>query len=142
MTDNESNDILDLPFYEYARLITKRRAEDSGVVGVNWLSFDELVASEMTEVEIETQYGEEIAINVGIARDPEDPYWWTDWSKARPAIEGDPKLVEAYRRGELKGPAKEIIELGIDHDVLDHLRKGGGDWKTWLNATLRKAVFG
>ena len=34
---------------------------------------DELAASAMTFREIEKKYGEEVAINVGIARDPDAP---------------------------------------------------------------------
>lgn len=129
-------------FYERARLAAKEHAEKCASAGVRWLTFDELVASKMTEIEIEAHYGQDIAINVGIARDPEDAYWWADWSKARPASEVVPHLVEAHRRREVKWPAKGIVELRIDYDILDHFRKDGGDWESRLNDTLRMAVFG
>ena len=142
MSVDNNDDIMDLPFYEYNRLATKRHAEKHADVGIRWFTFDELVASSMTEIEIQAHYGEEIAVNVGIARDPEDPYWWSEVGVAKAAIEVDPGLVEAHRRGEIKWPAKGIIELRIDYDILDHFREGGGDWETRLNDTLRKAVFG
>jgi hypothetical protein len=55
--------------------------------------FNEIVASEMTFAEIESRYGEEVAINAGIARNP-DTWELTDEDFARmcPAIELVPDL--------------------------------------------------
>ena len=58
---------------------------------------------EMDFEEIEALYGEETAIDVGIARDPDNPELTAeDFAQMRPAIEVDPELVMAYRRGELR----------------------------------------
>ena len=89
-------DILHLPFLEYARCAEARDAEAVGKVGLPWLMFDELVTSDMTEVQIEAEYEEETAINVGIAREPEDPEWWGTWENASQAIQVVPHIVEAY----------------------------------------------
>ncbi len=53
----------------------------------------------MTFHEIEAKYGEEVAINAGIAADPDTFELTPEWFKrARPAIEVMPELVERYRR--------------------------------------------
>ena len=56
----------------------------------------------MTFREIEAKYGEEVAINAGIAADP-DTWELTpeEMAQARPAAEVVPHIVEAYRRGKL-----------------------------------------
>ena len=72
-------DIDQLPFLEYARLMLAKTGSTT--------TFDELVLSPLTELQIEAQYGEETAINVGIARDPEDPTWWNeDYARMRRTI--------------------------------------------------------
>ena len=63
----------------------------------------ELAASGMNFEEIEALYGEETAIDVGIARDPDNPELTAeDFAQMRPAIEVVPEIVMAYRRGELR----------------------------------------
>ena len=93
----------------------------------------------MSFVQIEAIYGEEIAINVGIATDP-DTWVPTDaeWAQARPFAEMFPEFVGAGH----KFPAKEHCNIPLDHDLLDHFRQAGPDWHTRLNDTLRQAVFG
>ena len=72
-------DIDQLPFLEYARLMLAETGSTT--------TFDELVLSSLTELQIEAQYGDETAINVGIARDPEDPTWWNeDYARMRRTI--------------------------------------------------------
>ena len=72
-------DIDQLPFLEYARAMLAETGSTT--------TFDSLVLSPLTELQIETQYGEETAINVGIARDPEDPTWWKeDYARMRRTI--------------------------------------------------------
>ena len=72
-------DIDQLPFLEYARLMLAQTGSTA--------TFDALVFSPLTELQIEAQYGEETAINVGIARDPEDPTWWKeDYARMRRSI--------------------------------------------------------
>ena len=64
---------------------------------------EELAASGMDFEEIEALYGEETAIDVGIARDPDNPELTAeDFAQMRPAIEVVPEIVMAYRRGELR----------------------------------------
>ena len=94
----------------------------------------------MSFVQIEAIYGEEIAINVGIATDP-DCWVPTDeeWAQAKPFAEMFPEFVGA---GVIRGPAKEHCNIPLDHDLLDHFRQAGPDWHTRLNDTLRQAVFG
>lgn len=82
------------------------------------LTFDEILSSRMSFVEIEAEYGEETAINPGIARDPDD---WEltpeDFARMRPAIEVDPELVEWWRstQGQRKAVAKQTPP-GISND--------------------------
>ena len=72
-------DIDQLPFLEYARLMLAQTGSTT--------TFDALVFSPLTELQIEAQYDEETAINVGIARDPEDPTWWKeDYARMRRSI--------------------------------------------------------
>ena len=90
-----TTDVQSLSFLERAR---STLAETGAAV-----TFDELVTGPLTEVAIEALHGEETAINVGIARDPDDYEKDAEWFEhARPAIEVAPELVEAYRRGEMR----------------------------------------
>ena len=64
---------------------------------------EELAALELDFEEIEAKYGEDVAIDVGIARDPDCPELTAeDFAQMRPAIEVCPEIVMAYRRGELR----------------------------------------
>ena len=74
-----------------------------GEVEIDRALVEKLAAMEMDFEEIEALYGEEVAIDVGIARDPDNPELTAeDFAQMRPAIEVDPELVMAYRRGELR----------------------------------------
>ncbi len=55
----------------------------------------------MTFHEIKAKYGREVAINAGIAADPEWGPEEMKMSGARPAIEVMPDLVEAFERARL-----------------------------------------
>lgn len=134
-----------LTFAEYAALVAERGAKRYGNTSAPKLTFGELVASNLTFDDIAAEYGEETAINVGIAQDPDAPEWTNeDWARARPAIEVAPELVEWSRRtrGKQKAPVKEIISIRLDPDITAHFRASGPGWQTRLNDTLRKAVFG
>ena len=104
----------------------------------------------MTFREIAAKYGEETAIHAGIAADPEWGPEELDMSKARPAREVLPELVERYereqaelrKRGPQKAPTKEHISLRLDADLVEYFRSSGRGWQTRLNAMLRRAVFG
>ena len=96
-----------LPFVEYARIIAERGATQFGNADKPKLTFDELVASDMTFAEIEADYGEETAINAGIARDPDNPELTAeDFARMRPAIEVDPKIAAEYRRSKIGMPGR------------------------------------
>lgn len=140
---NENADIDDLPFAEYAALMAEIGAKQFGNPYTPKLSFEELVTSDLAFCEIEAEYGEETAINVGIARDPDNPEMTADdFARARQWMKGNPETVKRLRNASFKWPAKEWANIPIDYDILDHFRKGGQDWHTRLNDTLRKAVFG
>ena len=63
------------------------------------MTFDELVASELSFDEISARYGEETAINVGIARDTDAVELGDEWfAHARLAAEVVPEIVERARR--------------------------------------------
>ena len=96
---NKHADVDRLPFAEYAELMAAQGAKERGLPATRKLSFEQLTASAMTFEEIAAQYGEETAINVGIARDPDAPELDDEWVRhARPAIEVAPDLVERYLR--------------------------------------------
>ena len=104
--------------------------------------------SGMTFAEIEAKYGEEAAINAGIAADPDafeaDAEWF---AKARPAREVMPEFVERWRKARDAGEIRMrgFVMVEIDVDLAEHFQNGGGegdDWNKRLNDTLRKAVFG
>ena len=99
----------------------------------------------MTFVEIEAKYGEEVAICAGIVADPDTRELTDeDLARMRPADEVAPHIVEAYRRGrgKQKAPTKERISICLDADLTAHFRASGKGWQTRLNDTLRRAVFG
>ena len=140
---NENADIDRLPFAEYAALMAKIGATKYGSPDTPKLSFEELVSSNMTFCEIEAEYGEETAINVGIGRDPDSPEWSNeDFARARKWMNDNPETVQKLRNTSFNWPAKEWTSIPIDYDLLDYFRAGGQDWHKRLNDTLRKAVFG
>ena len=59
--------------------------------------------------EVAAIYGEEVAINVIIATDPD---CWVpteqEFAQARPAAEADPDLVNAYMAAKSKGPQRQF----------------------------------
>ncbi len=99
----------------------------------------------MTFDEIAAKYGEEAAINAGIAADP-DTWELTkeDFAQMRPASEVHPEFVARWRRtrGKRQAPPKEHISIRLDADLAAHFRASGPGWQTRLNDMLRRAVFG
>ena len=69
--------------------------------------WEQLVAGDLTFAEIEAMYCEEIAINAGIARDPDTEVLDDDFfANARPSSEVDPEWVAYWSR--MKAAGKEI----------------------------------
>ncbi len=94
-------------------------------------AWDKLIAGDTTFAEIKAMHGEEVAIQAGIARDP-DTFEWTAevFARAKPAHEVHPEL-EAQ-------PDKQKVAMRIDADIVDRLRSTGRGWQTRLNAALRQ----
>ena len=123
---------------------------ESDLAGMDWIDkhLNGVDLTGMTFKEVEAKYGEEAAIHAGIAADPDT--WDFDMSRARPAAEVLPELVERYereqaeqrKRGPQKAPTKEHISLRLDADLVEHFRNSGRGWQTRLNAMLRRSVFG
>ena len=82
---------------------SNKKIPDPADVGVYQRKIEELAALELDFEEIEAVYGEDVAIDVGIARDPDCPELTSEEiAQMRPAIEVCPEVVIAYRRGELR----------------------------------------
>ena len=63
----------------------------------------EIATGPLPYEQIEEKYGEEVAIEVGIARDPDTREWTDeDFARARPAADVMPQLVERWRRDQAK----------------------------------------
>ena len=88
MNGYDEPDIDNLPLEEYAQVMAERGAAEFGDLNKPKLSFKEIVASGMTFSQIEAEYGEEAAINSGIAKDP-DTWEWTyeDFARSRRATD-------------------------------------------------------
>ena len=82
MNNYDEIDIDNLPFEEYAQVMCERGAAEFGDGTKPKLTFQKIVASNMTFAQVEAEYGEETAINSGIARDP-DTWEWMDEDFAR-----------------------------------------------------------
>ena len=108
-------------------------------------SIEKIAASRMTFEEIAAEFGEETAIQVGLARDEDTQELGRDWFQgARPATEVVPKVVERWRRtrGKQKAPIKEAVSIRLDQDVLAHYRASGRGWQSRINETLRQYIVG
>ena len=82
---------------------SNKKILDPADVGAYQQKIEELAALELDFEEIEAVYGEDVAIEVGIARDPDCPELTSEeMAQMRPAIEVCPEIVMAYRRGELR----------------------------------------
>lgn len=73
---------------------------------------DKIADTDMTFDQVEEKYGEENAILVGIARDPDAPELDADWfARARPVVEINPDFVE---RDVADKTARKLRNQGLD----------------------------
>ncbi len=59
------------------------------------------------------------------------------------ALELDEQFFKKARRGRPVLPAdqrKQQVTMLLDPDIVAYFKQDGKGWKTWLNATLRKAL--
>ncbi len=91
--------------------------------------------------EVAAIYGEEIAIRVTIATDP-DCWVPTDeeFARARPASEAVPEIVAAYHAAKTEEPNRVNIEIALDADVLQYFRDSGPGWQARINDILRRTM--
>jgi uncharacterized protein (DUF4415 family) len=98
---------------------------------------------ERAQADIDSMTDEEDArLTAAAEADPDNPPLTEDVLRnARPATETHPHIVARYRgqRGPGKVPAKVLVSLRIDPDVIDHFRATGDGWQARINAELRKA---
>lgn len=101
--------------------------------------YDEIAGKTFSEVS--AKYGEDVAVNVIIATDPD---CWVpteaEFARALPAVEVDPDLVNAYLAAKANERNRVDVELSLDQDVVTYFRDKGGDWKALINEVLRRAV--
>lgn len=92
--------------------------------------------------EIAGEYGEDAAINAGIAADPDTIELDKEWFKqARPASEAIPDIVERYQHSQRRecDPTKVMLPIPLDADLAERIRNIGPDWEEVVNEELRRA---
>jgi uncharacterized protein (DUF4415 family) len=79
--------------------------------------------------------------------DRDNPVWSEeDFRRAKPAADVLPAALAAAlprkrgQRGPQREPAKQLISLRIDRDVVERFRATGGGWQTRVNEVLRQAA--
>ncbi len=102
----------------------------------------------LTYIEVEALYGEETAINVGIAKDPDAPILTDEeMAHARPVAEVFPEFVKAHRAGRIKMPPRRPVtkireEIVLDSDIVEFFEHLDPHWqKSRLNDFLRVVIF-
>ena len=79
--------------------------------------------------------------NDDVAEVLDNPEWTVqDFAQARPFPEVFPELAKRLRRARTQKPAKQLVSLKLDADVIDRFRSGGRNWQARINEVLRKAV--
>jgi uncharacterized protein (DUF4415 family) len=79
--------------------------------------------------------------------DRDNPVWSEeDFRRAKPAADVLPAALAAAlprkrgQRGPQREPAKQLVSLRIDRDVVERFRATGGGWQTRVNEVLRQSV--
>ena len=74
--------------------------------------------------------------------DPDDaPHLTKEWFEAGEISIGDKVIRPARPIGRPKSAnPKEVVNLRLDPDVLEHFRAGGPGWQTRINEALRKVA--
>ena len=79
--------------------------------------------------------------------DEDNPMWSEeDFRRAKPAADVLPAALAAAlprrrgQRGPQREPAKQLVSLRIDRDVVERFRATGGGWQTRVNEVLRQAA--
>lgn len=90
---------------------------------------------------------EELAIQRGIAKDPDNPERGEEFfAGAQPAADVLPPGMYADLTKRSRGPgkraAKAMVTMRLDADVLTALRSSGPGWQGRANAALRRLVAG
>ena len=79
--------------------------------------------------------------------DSDNPAWTDeDFKRAKPALDVLPPALAAAlprsrgQRGPQRKPAKQLVSLRIDRDVVARFRETGDGWQTRINEALKKAA--
>jgi len=79
--------------------------------------------------------------------DRDNPVWSDeDFRRAKPAADVLPAALAAAlprergQRGPQREPAKQLVSLRIDRDVVERFRATGGRWQMRMNEVLRQAA--
>ncbi|MDX2290336.1 MAG: BrnA antitoxin family protein [Hyphomicrobiaceae bacterium] len=71
------------------------------------------------------------------------PYTDEEWARANflPHEQHQERMKRLRgQRGRQKAPAKKLVSLRLDPDVLEHFRETGPGWQARINTALRKAA--
>jgi uncharacterized protein (DUF4415 family) len=79
--------------------------------------------------------------------DRDNPAWSEeDFARAKPALDVLPSVLAAVlprrrgQRGPQREPAKQLVSLRIDRDVVARFRATGNGWQTRVNEALKQAA--
>ncbi|MXX25943.1 MAG: BrnA antitoxin family protein [Caldilineaceae bacterium SB0668_bin_21] len=92
--------------------------------------------------EAKVEYGEDAAIDAGIAADPDTIELDEEWfNQARPASEVIPSIVEGYQHSQKReaNSTKVMLPIPLDADLADRIRSIGPDWEEVVNEKLHQA---
>ena len=71
----------------------------------------------------------------------DNPEWTADdFANARTLDEVLPGLARRIRESKPAKPAKQVVSLELDSEVVARFQAEGRDWRARINRTLRKAV--